>query len=104
MTKSTITLAAALSLAGAALAQAPATIRVTLAAPVAEAGPVQGMATRWTCADTVCTGPALNARLGDARACREVAKAVGAVTAYAGTRGELAADDLAKCNRSAGRG
>ena len=103
MTKLTLTLAAALSLAGTAIAQAPAAIRVTMAAPVAQAGPVQAMATRWACAGTVCTGPVVNARLGDARACREVAKAVGAVAGYVGTRGELNADDLAKCNKSAKR-
>lgn len=102
MTKLTMTLAA-LCLAGAATAQTPNPVRVTLAAPVAQAGPVQGLATRWNCAGTVCTGPASNARLGDARACREVAKAVGAIASYEGGRAAFAVDDLAKCNKSAKR-
>ena len=100
MTKLFSALAAALVLSGAAAAQDGA-IRVTLAAPVAQAGAVQGLATRWTCTGTTCIGPMGNARLGDARACREAAKAVGTVTAYEGPRGALGADDLAKCNKSA---
>ena len=104
MTKFFAILAPALCLSGlAGAADAPAPIRVTLASPVAQAGAVQGLATRWSCTGTSCTGPELNARFGDARACREAAKAAGVVTAYVSARGELAADDLAKCNKSAKR-
>lgn len=88
-------------LAAPALAQTPAAIRVTMAAPVAQSGSVRAMATTWNCTGTVCTGPEINGRFGEARACREVAKAVGAVSAFAGPKGELSADDLAKCNKSA---
>ena len=94
---------AALTLAAPAIADAPATIRVTFAAPVAQSGAVQGLATQWTCAGATCTGPELNARYGDARACREAARAVGTVTAYQSARGALGADDLAKCNKAAKR-
>ena len=104
MTKLFLALAPVLCLSGVAAADAPAPIRITLATPVAQPGPVQGQATRWTCAGATCTGPELNARLGDARACREAAKAAGVVTAYSSMRGELSADDLARCNKAAKRG
>lgn len=103
MTKLFLALAPALSLSGIAAADAPTPIRITLATPVAQPGPVQGQATRWSCAGTSCTGPELNARLGDARACREAAKVAGTITAYTSARGELGAEDLAKCNKSAKR-
>lgn len=98
--KPTMILSAAL-MAAPAIAQTPAAIRVTMAAPVAKDGSVRAMATTWICVGTVCTGPEINGRFGEPRACREVAKAVGAVTAYAGPHGELSADELAKCNKSA---
>lgn len=98
MTHSTILLAAATALLGAA---APAPIRVTLAAPVAKDGAVKALATTWTCTGTACTGPEINGRFGDARGCREIAKAAGMVAAYTTAKGELSADDLAKCNKSA---
>lgn len=98
--KPTMILSAAL-MAAPAIAQTPAAIRVTMATPVAKDGSVRAMATTWTCVGTVCTGPEINGRFGEPRACREVAKAVGAVTAYARPRGELSADELAKCNKSA---
>lgn len=103
MTRLLIALAPVLTFAAAAIAQAPAPIRVTLAAPVAQNGAVQGLATRWTCVGTDCTGPAINARLGDARACREIAKVTGTIAVYQGMRGALGAEDLARCNKSARR-
>ena len=78
-----------------------APIRVTMAAPVAKEGSIRAMATTWNCTGTVCTGPEINGRFGEPRACREVAKAVGMVAAYTGPKGELSADELAKCNKSA---
>lgn len=102
MTKLALTLTAAAALTGhTAIAQTTAPIRVTLAAPVAKDGPVRALATTWNCAGTVCTGPEINGRFGEPRACREVAKAVGAVAGYTGLKGELSADELAKCNKSA---
>lgn len=92
-------LLAASLLATPALAQAP--IRVTLAEPVAKDGPIKALATNWTCTGTACVGPEINGRFGDARGCREIAKVAGAVTRYAGAKGELGADELAKCNKSA---
>lgn len=98
--KLTLILSAA-AMATPVLAQTPAPIRVTLAAPVAKDGPVRALATTWNCAGTVCTGPEINGRFGEPRACREVAKAVGAVAGYTGPKGELDTDELAKCNKSA---
>lgn len=92
---------AAMLFAHAAVAETAAPIRVTLAAPVAQNGVVKAMATSWNCTGAACTGPAINGRFGDARGCREIAKVAGAVTAYVGARGELNADDLARCNKSA---
>ena len=100
MIKLTLALATAVVLAVPALAQTGAPIRVTLAAPAAT-GTVKAIATTWTCTGAACTGPAINSRFGDARGCREIAKAAGAVTAYEGEKGPLGADDLAKCNKSA---
>ncbi len=95
-------LVAAAALSGpAAQAQTSAAYRATMAAPVARDGPVKALATGWNCAGATCTGPAINGRFGEPRACREIAKAAGAVTAFAGPRGEMSADDLAKCNKSA---
>lgn len=93
--------AIAIVLAGPAVAQRGGPIRVTLAAPVAQDGAVKALATSWTCTGTVCTGPAINGRFGDARGCREIAKVAGTVASYAGAKGELSADDLARCNKSA---
>ena len=98
MTKLFLALAA---LTAPALAQQGAPIRVTLAAPVAKDGTVKALATSWTCAGASCTGPAINGRFGDARGCREIAKVAGAVVAYRGAKGDLSADDLVKCNKSA---
>ena len=98
--KTLMILSAAL-LAVPALAQGPAPIRVTLAAPVAQDGSVKALATTWNCTGTACTGPEINGRFGDARGCREIAKVTGTVAAYATAKGELSADDLAKCNKSA---
>lgn len=90
----------ALVVAAPALAQT-APIRATMAAPVAQDGPVRALATTWQCTGALCTGPAINGRFGDPRGCREIAHAAGAVTAYEGAKGPLGADDLAKCNKSA---
>lgn len=87
-----------------ATAQTPAPIRVTLAAPVAKDGVVKAMATSWSCTGTACTGPEINGRFGDPRACREIAKVTGTVTAFATARGEFGAEDLARCNKSAKKG
>lgn len=97
--KTIVMLLAAVMLAAPVAAQAP--IRATLAAPVAKDGTVKAMATSWTCTGTSCTGPEINGRFGDPRACREIAKVAGAVTAFTTTKGELGADELAKCNKSA---
>ena len=87
------------------VAAAPeAPIRVTLAAPVAQDGAVKALATSWQCTGTACTGPAINGRFGDARGCREIAHAAGAVAAYQGAKGPLGADELAKCNKAARKG
>ena len=100
MTKFSLSLAAAVVLAVPALAQSGGPIRVTLAAPAANST-VKAIATTWTCTGASCTGPAINGRFGDARGCREIAKAAGAVAAYEGEKGPLGVDDLAKCNKSA---
>lgn len=84
-----------------AVAADPVPVRATLAAPLAAPLRVSSSAATWTCTGATCTGPASNARLGDARACRELVKAAGAAASYTGARGEMSADDLAKCNRAA---
>ncbi len=90
---------AAAFLAAPAFAQGP--ITVTMAAPVAHDGAVQALATTWQCTGATCTGPEINARFGDPRACREIARAAGPVTAFASARGTLPADELARCNKAA---
>lgn len=93
--------AAAALLGQTAIAQTAAPIRVTLAAPVARNGAVKALATSWNCVGTACTGAEINGRFGDSRGCREIAKVAGVVTAYATAKGELDAEELARCNKSA---
>lgn len=96
-----VVLAIAALFAQPALAADPVPVRATLAAPLAAPLRVTSSAATWSCTGATCTGPASNARLGDARACRELVKAAGAAATYTGTRGEMSADDLARCNKAA---
>lgn len=97
----TVVLALAALFAQPVVAADPVPVRATLAAPLAAPLRVTSSAATWTCTGATCTGPASNARLGDARACRELVKAAGAASTYTGARGEMNAEDLAKCNKAA---
>ncbi|WP_419807446.1 CC_3452 family protein [Sphingomonas sp.] len=102
MTRTTFAAVAVIAMLGqAAIAAEPVPVRATLTAPLAAPLRVSSSAATWTCTGVSCTGPASNARLGDARGCRELAKAAGAVASYSGAGGEMAAEDLAKCNKAA---
>lgn len=93
-------LLAALFAPAALAAPAATSVSATLATPASSARVTYGSVS-WSCAGATCTAAPVAARLGDARACRDLAKQVGALTAFDGLRGALGAEDLAKCNRSA---
>ncbi len=53
----------------------------------------------WTCTGTSCTGSSDGS--APARTCARVVKAFGPVTSFATPKGELSADQLARCNGAA---
>lgn len=85
----------------AASADRPSTVRATLVAPTSARNPIIGFSTTYTCTGTSCSGPASNARHGDERACRELARGAGPVASFEGLKGALPADQLARCNEHA---
>ena len=89
--------AAALGFAGSALADGPVT--ATLLQPVSSAKLVVGGAV-WHCAGLTCAAGTAPDSVGSAEACRELAKQVGAVSAYSQCKA-LEEKGLAKCNTSA---
>jgi hypothetical protein len=82
-------------------AQMSTTARATLAAPVGKADLVVVDDRPWRCEGQVCGGPAGDSRFDDQRSCRDLAQKIGAVTAFEGAKGTLAAEDLVRCNKYA---
>lgn len=98
-------LPAALALAGTALSfgvtatpsHAAATYySATLAAPLAATKRFMNGDTPWSCTGSECTGARDTSR--PAVVCARLVKKVGPVTRFATPEGELAAEDLTKCN------
>lgn len=75
---------------------------VTLASPTDQTLPMVIDGLVWRCSGSSCTGPAGNGRAGDQHVCHDLAKKVGIVASYAGTRGNLTTEELARCNRGIG--
>lgn len=95
--------AGSLAFAGAVIALSPvqavaagsgysATLAAALPAPKAEI--VNGVL--WKCAGVACAAPDQGSR--PVLVCQKVARKFGEVARFAGPDGELAAEDLAKCN------
>lgn len=72
----------------------------TLAAPVAAPKKMIQGGLPWACAGSECSAPRDSSR--PAIVCARLVEKVGAITRFATPKGELAADDLARCNGSAG--
>lgn len=102
-------LTAALSLAGTiatfAVAAAPAeaaprgTYEATLTSPLGEARREILDGTMWRCQQDRCAAPHDGGRA--VAMCGKVARKFGTVARFASPRGELASEDLAKCNAAA---
>lgn len=67
-----------------------------LAAPLAAPQKVIEGGVLWNCAGAACTAPRDTSR--PAIVCARLARKVGEVTRFATPKGELAAEELAKCN------
>jgi hypothetical protein len=94
-----LALAAAVSaMAGAAFADGPA--QATLQTPVAKTINVIAGEAYWTCEGPACTAGGASGQSLTVSACKEIAKAVGPVTAYTVDGSSLSATQLAKCNAS----
>lgn len=52
----------------------------------------------WTCGDGRCTGPAETRRIALQKACKTLARKVGAVTSLSAGGAALAGEDLERCN------
>lgn len=54
--------------------------------------------TVWTCADSRCTGPAETRRVAMQKACKTLARKIGAVVSLSAGGASLADEDLDRCN------
>jgi len=88
-----------LSLAGAALADGP--ITATLAAPQAGHAKLIAAHLVWNCDGAACVTQFARDDAASVSACKDLAKQVGRLTAYAGQGRSLDEGALAKCNASA---
>lgn len=98
MIRSSLLGAAALFVAAPALAGTLFT--ADLAEPVAERTTFIANSAVWTCEDTSCVAE-LDRRTPTVRSCKKVAEEIGVLASFASERGELGAEDLAKCNEAA---
>ena len=97
------TLAAAAILSASFAAPAFAgNISVALQAPVAAKTKVVAGGAVFSCVEATCVAANAPTRALTAATCKAVVKEVGAVTAFAGDRKSLEADDLARCNGGTG--
>ena len=94
----TLAAAAILSASFAAPAFAAGNISVALQAPVAAKTKVVAGGAVFSCVEATCVAANAPTRALTAATCKAVVKEVGAVTAFAGDRKSLEADDLARCN------
>ena len=95
------TLAAAAALALFASAAVAAPVTATLQAPVAAKARVVAGGAVWSCEGSACVAASPQARTATTSSCRELVKAVGAVSAYGSEKTVLNEEALAKCNASA---
>ncbi len=93
--------AAALTLFAASAAYADAPVSATLQAPVAAQSRVVAGGAVWSCEGNTCVTVSSSDRANGVAACRELTKAVGAVTAFGNDKRALDAEALTRCNASA---
>ena len=94
----TLAVAAILSAFFAAPAFAAGNISVALQAPVAAKTKIVAGGAVFSCVEATCVATNAPSRALTAATCKAIVKEVGAVTAFAGDRKSLAAEDLARCN------
>ncbi len=90
---------AGLLVAGSAYAAGP--ISATLQSPLASKSRVVAGGAIWACEGTSCVATSAVERTISVASCRELAKAVGAVSAFGNGDKVFDADTLAKCNAAA---
>lgn len=100
MTTRVSALAAALALSAGAAAAADTRVTASLEQPVSAQTRVVAGGAVWNCQGSTCSAAAASSRSLGYRACKELVKKVGPVTAYGG-RQPLEAEQLAKCNVTA---
>jgi hypothetical protein len=95
--------AASLSFASAAFAQGAFHGQAKLAAPASAPAAVTVNGVTWTCAGEVCTGEAAHYSSLDnpVRECKQVAAALGQLTAYTARGREVSGGSLKVCNTEA---
>jgi hypothetical protein len=94
MMKFALVMAAAMAVAGSAMADSPLTAKLAAPTKMAE---IDAAGVVWTCKDDVCTALSDVSEVDPPAACEGLTREAGPVTSF----GALAADKLAKCNRVA---
>jgi hypothetical protein len=98
----TLAAVAALSLTFAGTAFADGKVTATLQAPVAAKTKVLAGGAVFNCEGTTCTAMSVSDRTVTTAGCKDLVKAVGAVSAFGGVK-SLSDANLAKCNGIAGQ-
>ena len=93
-----LTAAAVLSLSFAGAAFADGKVSASLVAPVAAKTKVVAAGALFVCEGSTCVAASAISRTVTVSGCKELVKAVGAVTALTDGKRTLEADDLATCN------
>jgi hypothetical protein len=99
----TFVAAAALSLSCAAGASAADKLTATLETPVAASKQIIAGNVVWTCEGATCSTTAPSSRAVNVRACKDLAKSVGAFSTFKGQRTAIEGDELANCNTAAAK-
>ena len=93
-----LTAAAVLSLSFAGVAFADAKVTASLATPVAAKTKVVAAGALFTCEGSTCVANSAIARTVTVAGCKELVKAVGAVTTMTNGKRSIEGQDLATCN------
>lgn len=88
------------SLLVAAPALAGTLFTASLTEPVTERTTFVANSAVWVCEGDTCTAE-LDRRSPTVRSCKKVAEEIGTLASFSSERGELDAEDLAKCNEAA---